>query len=74
MPWLALTYSDRALKAKLGDVFDVEGIHTLVVLDESNRVITTNGHAAVGADPEGKEFPWRPKPLEMLTDATVEVS
>ena len=73
MPWPALSYSDRALKAKLSSVFGVSGIPTLVVLDENNKVITTNGRGAVDKDPEGAEFPWKPKPLEQLDGSTVDV-
>ena len=73
MPWPALAFPDRALKAKLSEAFDVSGIPTLVVLDEGDRVITKNGRAAIAADPEGVDFPWRPLPLELLSDATVEV-
>lgn len=37
-----------------------------MVLDESGEVITADGREAVNADPEGKEFPWRPRPLSEL--------
>lgn len=52
-------------------LFEVEGIPTLVVLDEQGRVITTEGVDAVRADPTGARFPWRPQPLEQLSGATV---
>ena len=48
--------------------FEVEGIPTLVILDENRNVITDDGRAAVGADPQGLDFPWRPKALNPLND------
>lgn len=71
MPWLALPYSERKVKNQLSSMFEVDGIPTLVVLDENGKTITTNGRAAVSHDPEGKEFPWKPKPVELLNDMTV---
>ena len=46
------------------------GIPTLVVVDENRKLITTQGRGAVNGDPDGKEFPWHPKPLNKLTGAT----
>merc|ERR1711988_2037566 len=40
----------------------------LVVLDEERNVITTKGRGAVGADPDGAEFPWHPKPVADLSE------
>ncbi len=73
MPWLALPFSDRARKAKLSQAFGVQGIPTLVVLDEDDKVITKGGRGAVDADPDGLEFPWRPKPFEKLNGNTVDL-
>eukprot|EP00911_Craspedida_sp_UC1_P001012 UC1_evm2s758 len=70
MPWLALPYDNRDGKSALSDHFEVEGIPTLVVLDPSGKVVNAGARSAVGADPEGAEFPWAPKPLVELTDAT----
>jgi len=67
MPWLALPYDDRETKEALSKHFGVEGIPTFVILDEEGKVITTDGRSSVSGDPEGKEFPWRPKPLNDLT-------
>ena len=33
---------------------NLSGIPSLIILDEDNKVITTNGRAAVGSDAEGK--------------------
>lgn len=40
----------------------------LALFDEEDNKITFNGRAAVGGDPECKDFPWLPKPLNELTD------
>lgn len=34
MPWLAIPFAERDLAARLGDLFGVRGIPTLVLLDE----------------------------------------
>ena len=48
----------------------MEGIPTLVVLDEQFNVITTDGREAVASDIECTRFPWRPQPFEQLTGST----
>eukprot|EP00904_Undaria_pinnatifida_P007040 jgi/Undpi1/3466/HiC_scaffold_16.g06838.m1 len=53
-------------KASLGAKFRVRGIPALIILDETGAVITADGRATVNADPEGHDFPWRPKPLSEL--------
>lgn len=67
MPWLALPFGDSR-KEKLSDFCNVEGIPMLALFDEEDNKITFNGRAAVGGDPECKDFPWLPKPLNELTD------
>ena len=53
MPWLALSFDDRARKAALGEQFHVAGIPTLVILDPSGAVITTKGREKVVGNPGG---------------------
>jgi len=65
-PWLALDFSDRNLKNKLSKAFNVNGIPSLVILDSELNTVTTEGKAAVSADPEGLEMPWYPKPVKNL--------
>jgi nucleoredoxin len=71
MPWLALPFEDRERKEALSKKYKVKGIPSLVILDgESGETITTDGRSAVMADPEGTDFPWRPKPFsELLGDS-----
>jgi len=66
MPWLALPYSERDVKEKLSSHFGVEGIPTFVMIGEDGKVISNNCRGAVGEDPEGKNFPWYPKPVNDL--------
>ena len=69
MPWLAIPFDDPRKKT-LARLFDVSGIPTLILLDEEGNVITTQGRGAVTSDPDGKEFPWHPKPVNELTGGT----
>jgi len=67
MPWLALPYSDRGAKEKLSKFFGVQGIPSFHIVEHDGTVINNNGRGAVGGDPEGLEFPWRPKPVNDLS-------
>jgi nucleoredoxin len=58
MPWLALPYAQRDTKAQLSKTFKVDGIPTLVVLDEKGNVLTRNGRGIVDSDPTAAELPW----------------
>jgi len=61
MPWLALPFDQRELKAKLSKRFKVQGIPSFVVLDgETGETITTDGRECVDEDPEGNDLPWKP--------------
>jgi len=67
MPWLALPYSERDMKAKLSKIFNVEGIPSFHIIEFDGTVINNNGRGAVGGDPEGNSFPWYPKPVNDLS-------
>lgn len=43
MPWTAVPFSARDIKNKLSQKYGVQGIPTLVVLDENGELLTTNG-------------------------------
>lgn len=61
MPWLALPYELRDTKAALSKKFKVNGIPSLIILDNQGKIINGDGRTAVSEDPEGAEFPWKPK-------------
>jgi len=63
MPWLALDYSDRKLKGQLNELFGVEGIPSVVIIDADGSVISKDGRSAISGDPTGESFPWYPKPV-----------
>jgi nucleoredoxin len=69
MPWLAIPHGDRR-KGDLSKLFDVEGIPTFVIIDADGKVINSDGRSAVSADPEGLEFPWKPKPVNDIENPT----
>mmetsp|Transcript_66814 Transcript_66814/g.193029 ORF Transcript_66814/g.193029 Transcript_66814/m.193029 type:complete len:479 (+) Transcript_66814:71-1507(+) len=70
MPWLALPYAAREARNEMTKKFRIKGLPTLVLLDEAGKIITKEGREALGSDPTGAEFPWRPKPpRELLANA-----
>ena len=75
MPWKALPYSARDLKAKLSKKFKVSGIPSFVIVDaESGELCTTNGREGVSKGAAGlANFPWKPKPFwEVLVGDVVD--
>jgi len=64
MPWLAVPFANREGKNSLSSMFEVEGIPTFVMIGPDGKTINTEARGAVGSDPEGKDFPWAPKPVE----------
>jgi hypothetical protein len=51
MPFKMLDYSDRATQKDLSAKFGVKGIPTLVLLDGSGKLITTDGRSALMTTP-----------------------
>ena len=47
MPWKRLRYSDREKKQSLSELFNVEGIPTLVLVSEEKGLITLEGRSMV---------------------------
>jgi nucleoredoxin len=43
MPWLAIPFSDSETRDRLDELFKVNGIPHLVIVDESGRVVTKDG-------------------------------
>ncbi|KAL8605070.1 hypothetical protein ACOMHN_018871 [Nucella lapillus] len=66
MPWLTIPFDDPRLQ-QLTNQFGIDGIPSLVMLDEKGGLITMNGRQAIAHDSAGVDFPWHPKPLNELT-------
>merc|ERR1711937_518271 len=66
MPWLAVPFARRDVKEALSKKFKVQGIPTLVILDAEGNIITTDGRSKVAADPQGAQFPWKPRPFQEI--------
>jgi nucleoredoxin len=47
MPWSMLDFDDQETKDAFDEVFNVEGIPTLVLLEENGKLITTDGSEAI---------------------------
>jgi nucleoredoxin len=65
MPWWCLSYKSPAL-GKLANKYGAVGIPHLVVLDKDGTVLLADGVGEVSVDPDGTDFPWRPKKLVEL--------
>jgi len=63
MPWLALPHGDKR-KEQWSNLFGVNGIPSLAIVDAERNTITKDGRDAVASDPEGDGFPWHPKPVK----------
>jgi len=70
MPWLALPYSERAIKEELSNALEVQGIPTLVIVGPDGKIINAEGRAALGKDPTGANFPWHPPAYTQLEDSS----
>eukprot|EP00441_Pelagodinium_beii_P027855 CAMPEP_0197654422 /NCGR_PEP_ID=MMETSP1338-20131121/38838_1 /TAXON_ID=43686 ORGANISM="Pelagodinium beii, Strain RCC1491" /NCGR_SAMPLE_ID=MMETSP1338 /ASSEMBLY_ACC=CAM_ASM_000754 /LENGTH=706 /DNA_ID=CAMNT_0043229865 /DNA_START=72 /DNA_END=2189 /DNA_ORIENTATION=- len=58
MPWLAVPFEERSLKEDLSNLFEVQGIPTLVLLKPDGTVLAKNGREAISLGAE--YFPWGP--------------
>jgi nucleoredoxin len=76
MPWLALPFEYRDLKAKLSKKFKANCIPSLILLDaKTGAIITADGRNALSKDPSGEKYPWvPPSPLEVLGSKFVTLS
>lgn len=70
-PWLALPFGDDRI-SDLNDLFGVDGIPTLVIVDKNGQLITSSGRGFVSDDAEGVDFPYFPKPVMKLGPAALD--
>jgi nucleoredoxin len=69
MPWLALPYAARDLKAKLSKKFKVQGIPSLILLQPDGTLITDKARDKID---QPATYPWIPQTLEeILADAKI---
>lgn len=54
MPWPSVAWTDAAARQELAALLAVQGIPTLVLLDQDLNVIADDARASVNDDPEGK--------------------
>lgn len=73
MPFLALPHEDPRA-AELNTFFEVEGIPTLVLVDPSGKVLTTELRGAIDDDPTAADFPWPRKAVTSLRGAAGEIN
>jgi len=75
MPWYCLPFQSPVM-GKLANLYSGGSqlsIPLLVVLDRDGTVIVPDGVGEVSTDPDGANFPWRPKPLsELLPDQYID--
>ncbi|XP_015191272.1 PREDICTED: nucleoredoxin-like [Polistes dominula] len=68
MPWLRIPFSQEERRRKLARALDVQAIPTLVILDPRDNIITLDGRAELLEDPEGLNFPWTSRLVNILTE------
>ncbi|CAK9004312.1 Nucleoredoxin [Durusdinium trenchii] len=73
MPWLAIPFGDDR-KDTLSSRFGVEGIPTLIMLDQERAVLNKGLREYVTNDPVGADFPWAPKPVLTLEQGVGEIN
>lgn len=70
--WLALPYEDRATKSEISEMFEVQGIPSLVVVDlATGKTVTTSARGNVDSDPDAADFPWYEKPCDYLSGSNI---
>jgi len=63
MPWKVIpwTSDNNELRTKLATTYGASGIPHLVLVDGDRKTITSEGTSEVQMDPQGQNFPWKPK-------------
>jgi nucleoredoxin len=66
MPFLACAFDQTEYKSKMMNHFGVTGFPTLVMVDRNGNIISSDATVNVHSDPDGLEFPWKPKPVNSI--------
>ncbi|KAL2903289.1 putative nucleoredoxin 1 [Bienertia sinuspersici] len=67
MPWLAIPFSDSEKRDALEELFNVEEVPCLVIVDENGKVLTDNGVEII-RDHEAQGYPFTPERIQILKD------
>ncbi|XP_054823081.1 probable nucleoredoxin 1 [Prosopis cineraria] len=67
MPWLAVPFSDSDTRSSLDQLFQVQGIPHLVILDENGKVATEDGTEVV-LEHGAEAYPFTPERIKELKD------
>ncbi|KAL1502490.1 hypothetical protein ABEB36_007625 [Hypothenemus hampei] len=68
MPWLAVPFQQASVRAELAQLYGIRGIPTLLLLDSNGHVITMDARSEIVEDPGARDFPWKPKVVNKLTE------
>ncbi|CAH1132072.1 unnamed protein product [Ceutorhynchus assimilis] len=74
LPWFAMPFSEINLKTRLSRRYRIKsGVPTLVLLDKDGSTVSISAHERLVEDPNGTNFPWRPRPVdEVLKDVVLQ--
>ncbi|KAJ8977011.1 hypothetical protein NQ317_018382 [Molorchus minor] len=68
MPWLTVPFQQTAVRAELAQLYGIRGIPTLLLLDNNGHIITMDARTELAEDPLAQNFPWKPRPVNILTE------
>ncbi|KAJ3618984.1 hypothetical protein MTP99_005777 [Tenebrio molitor] len=68
MPWLIVPWQQAAVRAELAQLYGIRGIPTLLLLDRNGHIITMDARTELAEDPMAQNFPWKPRPVNILTE------
>ena len=60
MPWLSVPFEGKT-RGTAAQLLGVSALPTLLVFDENQQLITSNGRPEIIKDQKGEGFPWYPK-------------
>jgi len=68
MPWLTSAFNNKEITRAISDRFPMRALPALKTVEWSTgRVVAQNCKDSVDSDPEGKSFPWGPKPVMIIS-------
>ena len=58
MNWLSVPFEDQKRIDWLTQLFSIESIPALVILNQDGQIVNSNAYQAILSDPQGQFFPW----------------